>query len=1010
MSASFAFVSWVRRGIATAIETRDDPGASIARVTIPVNVQFNASLDADVRLGLHGPGEVIGFDERAVSRRWPVPGTTEAEPNLFALVEFDQVDLPWRYTPARANVKDRLRPWLCLIVLADDEIDLYELPKGDRRLPAVTVRAGAPLPRLDQAWAWAHVQLSGAETADANTLNDALAQRPHAVLARLLCPRQLKPNQAYTAMLVPTFEHGRRAGLREPLTGTDNALAPAWSGSAGPVRLPVYHRWRFVTGPAGDFESLVKRLEPRRLPSTVGIRDLDVSLPGAGLPAAAKDALGLEGALRAPTTKSTEWSDPERGRFVDALEGLLDLPAEARDAGERPIVAPPLYGGWHALEERLRDEPTAPWFLELSSDPRHRVAAGLGTQVVQAQERLLMASAWEQVGSLREINARLRHAQLAREVSVRLHERLFDDATPLHGLVMSRPLHARVLGSPTTIRAVLDASPVPTGLLDGTFRRVSRAVGPIGKRQERLDRPTSTLVERANRGTLTAAPPALTHDALPTHDSLTPRAPGADDATVADWRRWAAMLRLLAMLLPPLAVFFLIQGAFLVVAVLLAVTLVAAMTAASLARRADTLERQLATATGTVSPELIAAAPQRPDFVATDPALPVPAQELPGNGEDSASARAFRQAAQALALELIEPPAPGAVLKPANLTLMQAKLKTALDPRVTIPRGIKDYMTFPAGVLWPHPDPLEPVIPGPEFPQPMYKPLAELSPEWVLPGLERIPPDTVALALTNPPFIEAYMVGLNHEMSRELVWNEYPTSQRKTYFRQFWDPAGHVNRAPGTPSLEDIRPIHEWGDDAKLGENSPRPPPPDGKHLVVLIRGELFRRYPRTIVSAVRAKLDGQRRTTSDEELSPVFRGVLPSDLVFFGFDLSEDEARGTDGGLGWYIILQEHPSEPRFGLDVAPAPSEALTSWSDLSWGHLVGTGGDPATIEYIDLDAEHPATTAPGLSDARWHAEAGIGPKGSRAADLAYITLQQPMRIAMHAADMLPPKEETS
>ncbi len=39
------------------------------------------------------------------------------------------------------------------------------------------------------------------------------------------------------------------------------------------------------------------------------------------------------------------------------------------------------------------------------------------------------------------------------------------------------------------------------------------------------------------------------------------------------------------------------------------------------------------------------------------------------------------------------------------------------------------------------------------------------------------------LLRTNNRFIEAYLVGLNHEMGRELLWREYPTDQRGTYFR-----------------------------------------------------------------------------------------------------------------------------------------------------------------------------------------------------------------------------------
>ena len=49
----------------------------------------------------------------------------------------------------------------------------------------------------------------------------------------------------------------------------------------------------------------------------------------------------------------------------------------------------------------------------------------------------------------------------------------------------------------------------------------------------------------------------------------------------------------------------------------------------------------------------------------------------------------------------------------------------------------------------------------------------------------------------NPKFIESYMVGLNHEMGRELLWREYPTDQRGSYLRQFWDVSGIIS--PSSP-------------------------------------------------------------------------------------------------------------------------------------------------------------------------------------------------------------------
>jgi hypothetical protein len=50
-----------------------------------------------------------------------------------------------------------------------------------------------------------------------------------------------------------------------------------------------------------------------------------------------------------------------------------------------------------------------------------------------------------------------------------------------------------------------------------------------------------------------------------------------------------------------------------------------------------------------------------------------------------------------------------------------------------------------------------------------------------------VPQNTIGLLQTNRRFIEAFMVGLNHEMASELRWREFPTDLRGSYFRSFWD-------------------------------------------------------------------------------------------------------------------------------------------------------------------------------------------------------------------------------
>ena len=138
---------------------------------------------------------------------------------------------------------------------------------------------------------------------------------------------------------------------------------------------------------------------------------------------------------------------------------------------------------------------------------------------------------------------------------------------------------------------------------------------------------------------------------------------------------------------------------------------------------------------------------------------------------------------------------------------------------------------------------IEPVMTAPTFPQPMYAPLRELSQELLLPGLERVLPNSVIGLETNRRFVDAYMVGLNHEMGRELLWRGYPTDQRGTCFAQFWDTSAAPAPRP------DVLPLHEWGN---RGLGAPAGGP-ERERFVMLIRSELLRRYPTAIVYAVKA-------------------------------------------------------------------------------------------------------------------------------------------------------------
>ena len=996
--ASYCFLPWLRTGLAAAIS---GPGGG-PRATAPVTVAIDAAGDrreVTAPLALYGPGEVAGIDPRVVIRQAPKPGEADAEPNNFAMVELDQADFAWRHTPAGADGESRLTPWLTLAVLTAGEI-LEEAPGGpEGRLPAVTIDSAASLPRLDQVWAWAHVQVDGFDPAT-EQIADVVHNQPRRVRARLLAPRLLAPRTAYTALLVPTFERGRRAGLRETVTEDVAGTLPAWAPDATRVRLPVYFRWSFATGEEGDFEALAQRLVARTVDDSIGQRDLDVSAPDPALPAAASHPLAMEGALLSPAAAPGPWPPGERAVFVDALAALLNLPADALgDEHAERVVSPPLWGRWHAAADRLDPAAGAPpeWFNELNADPRLRATAGLGAEVVRRNDQQLMAAAWDQVEGVIAANEALKRAQVAREAAAKLHANHFAKLDLDTFMQVASPLHPRFTASSATVHETLRASPIPDGALDGQLRRVRRPAGPLARRQARIraadppvpgpagaGHPTDTSpapgpkewLSRLNSGELRARPPVPTPTDLLVPGRLVPPhmlAPGSQPVADEGRRRERVLTGELSRV------------------------------------EAAHIEPPVDWRPGVAGGLL--------DQTGSKFHRPVPIGGDPRTDPESAAAvTRFKVAFEDLIGEVNEPPAAGPELVPADLATMGETMLAKMDPRLTVPHGITGRLRIGSWVPRTGEDPLEPVMVTPEIDQPMYEALREVGQDWLLPGAGTIPPDTVTMVVANQRFVEAYMAGLSHEMARELLYHEYPTDQRGTCFKQFWDSRGHLSEDGGAvepTKLRDITAIHHWHAEQPLGANTGRTPAPRDGNVVLLVKGELLRRYPNAITSAIKAAttVDGHR-VLGATELFPIYEGRLEPDMTFFGFDLMPDEARGTDTGTnqGWFFVLAEHPSEPNFGLDADDGHYAAKpTAWSNLNQAHFAASAQDLAALAYLDLDADLPDTSAviqgTGEPPLAWHARHGLGPTGANASDIAWITLQRPFRVAIHGVDMLPP-----
>jgi hypothetical protein len=1036
----YHFQAWARRGIGASVTNVDSgtlPDHAKLDVQIALQVQAgltpNPVLPPSVTVELYGPGDIAGIDQRMVIRTEPRQFTVNFEPNYLAGIEFDAPDFPWLFTPAAPN-GDRLHPWLALIVLQPQEFALPSLAPNP--LPVVSVLTGTALQDLSTSWNWAHVQISGDDS-----LADTLANAPGNAISRLLCPRRLDPETSYTAFLVPAFATGVQAGLGQDVSSATTA-APAWTTTtAFPLSLPYYYKFDFHTSDEGDFESLVRALTPRVLPATVGQRPMDVSEPDPGIPSAGTP-LGLDGALHSAATQETPWTDPAKTAFQTAVQTWINqTSAETDDPAHPnptdPVIAPPIYGRWAAAIQSV-DRTTVGWEEDLNLDPRNRVAAGMGTEIVQNELTSLLASAWNQVAGVRKANQVLAQAQMARAASQQLYRQHLIPAQPETLLNVTSPLFSRLLASPTTITAALRASRVPQRMMSGAFRKLAQLPRHLGMAASG----PPTLLARVNAGTITIVPPAAPPAGMTGIDQVSPQAAPAWAEFIVKW--WLLILVAIIIVVAVAAVIVgltvgWIAALVLVIAVAIAVALAWLIAKSAIAAATAANAVQFANFT----PQAVAAVAPEPAFTITAPGVAEPPG--PPGPADSAQAASFRSATSDLFTDFQALPLNPAPLPSLDLTALRTTVLTSVDPVTTVPARVQGLMTLATRLAWTPIDPLEPIMAAPSFPQPMYAPLRDLDPAYLLPGVEQIPPNTLGLLEADHTFIEAYMVGLNHEMARQLLWNDYPTDQRGSYFRQFWDVSAYVplptdptNPAQLAELLKDIPPINTWPLPEPLGDHQNR----TGivpNNLVLLVRGELFKRYPNAIVYAGKAKRksDGTLELDDTDERYPLFRGTLSPDMTFLGFNLSAADALGGTVASpdGFFFVFQEQPSEPRFGLEPTPDTTPVI-NWADLAWTNFAVATPDivpsapivgppsPSSIianspwreasQVFRLVLENNVVPAfltptqqptgiaivdnppdPDDTDNKW---------GVNAAETAYILLRLPFRILILAALMLP------
>lgn len=1135
---TYSFLPWLRHGVGNTITSLDvESGGAALRASVEVKLKLEGEpIDGSVldevitkEVKLYGPGDIVGIESKAIVKVEPRNWITNFEPNYLPYIEFYDEDFAWRYTPAAPGNHHRLRPWIMLVVLKQDE---FEEGKNilDKPLPFINILKQRTLPLSDDLWAWAHVHVSRSLNGDdpqqvteddietvIENLKTTLSKNPDLASCRIVCPRRLEPNTTYYAFLVPVFEAGRLAGLGMDLPTDLTATKSAWSASDAAVELPVYYRWQFSTGMAGDFEYLVRLLKPMTANPLLGRRDMDGHLPGANLPPW-QEAPGLPesqetegifklgGALRAPLSfedfekikKYELWSEvavPDSHPFQKTMAALLNLeddykvkpsktanedsglfeapPTDPDDPEDLdPVITPPIYGRWHAKVQRLlkdldgNDLPNRrDWIHELNIDPRFRATSGFGTRIIQENQEDYMFAAWKQIGEVLKANQTIRQGQVSLEVSTRWfdrHVKPMQEAMPQQLFFLTAPVHRRIIHSGITLSHEMKQSTVAPAMVSAPMRRILR---PRGRLMRNLDfspaRSSSTLLQRINLGEIHTAPPKKVGTSTPVlsevADSLKgPSIPKWIGDLLKKYPNLKWILLVFFILLAFLAILFL-QPSNIVYGAAIGISAVGYGIFRLLEKWLKWLQKETFKDVEEINPTQVNIIPKRPNFRLTQPGDTY--RPMTGTTESEEGQR-FRSSILDLTYMAKESEDAAAVPPPTTLdfSALNAVILDKIYPVNTIPPRVMGNIRLPNWLVVQLAATFDPVMAYPKLDLPMYKPLADVSTEMFLPNIHLIENNTISLLKTNQKFIESYMVGLNHEFARELLWREYPTDQRGTSFRQFWD-VNSVLKPVNFPEpkkeneqlwreqLYDIPEIHTWAASSELGDHDNRelPGQEQEEEVVLVVRGELLKKYPTAVIYAHKAvwaleedgtvdydKIrsltpldtadeadleDGQVADSNIKVKTPLYSAKIAPDIYFFGFNLTVEEVHGAKGDEpdaserpGWFFVIKERPGEPRFGLDIDQ--SEIKNSWNHLSWEDvnvvdgILDVGGSAPTVE-LQTPLKTPEETDESFQarldqfnedkNMQWSTQ-------TNAAELAYILYQVPVLVAVHGSEILP------
>lgn len=978
--SNYTFLPWVRHGLSGFIERNDD-GNDIAKERVKLDVEINLKNDQAPLLNkevlLAGPGDVIGIQPQAIIRNEPTAGTNEFEPNSLAFVEFYDEDFPWRYTsaaPSQAD-PDKLRPWMMLLVLKENE---FTWIADSRPLPSIRITKPVLDVSPEEIWAWAHVQVNedlmsqdeeGNPISDEEALEKLFSSNPDAALSRIICPRKLEAEQQYFAFIVPVFEVGRLAGLGED-TSTTPIQKAAWSSGQTELSFPFYHHFGFSTGENNDFETLARKLKPNPAEDfpapPVNVVDIFEEL---GVPStkdfpnyAAADAIGNS------TKKPVGTSQTSIPSHI-TIEGSTELPIESA------LVSPNFEHKWFGDQNAV------------DRIARNKLIAQLN-EADNLQQTPNASITEDPLVNIPPMHGRWHAAENAVDTGTGL----LKDANWFHQLNLD-PSYRMAAGiGAELVREKQDVFMQQAWEQVGELREANQKLRQAELGKEVATRLFKKHLAARDEEKILAVTQAL-HGKIEFDN-------GSTTETIHDKVTKSTMPN--ASLDPAFTKLIRKKGP------------LAKKINKNLAA-GEELQGDLVTKLADHTPnganlDITTAAPKALDEkVLLNPAG---VGSLKVNDFDPDSISRVTNLKGKIDQQEIDKNATNASkvdFSNSDFNQSKSKVVNKLEPLRSIPKETLSSIDMDLPVnraRLPEESSLKTIMTHPEFEQPTFSYLIEKHPDFLSPAIGQMKNNTISLMKINQPFIESFMVGMNHAMGSELLWREYPTDQRGNYFRQFWDTGEHLNAQLTPEHPKDITPITTWEKNTPLGSHSLTQIDQDGK-VVLLIKGELLKQYPNLVLFAQKATWHNGGRILDDPNQTanvafPMFRVPLKDNLMALAFQLTTGQVAGDllpdgnpdpAGDAGWFFMFKERTGELKFGLDTDPGTTTftrfgSTHSTDDLHWGQVIDPTGATAD-QHIPI-----GTTVTLANQYVW---------GESSAEMACILQQKPFILGFHASSLI-------